>query len=149
MRIQLLLSSDETSQNLFNDDEEKSRIESYMLHTTGEVAERKSIDSSVESLQKVNDSLNSGYASALRRLIRNQKIYDISGCYPLKVERCIIRITSFDKDAETIAYKVLLISQDVEFLHGFGTYLVVKENVLYGDECLTFNLNNQLSISQL
>lgn len=128
---------------------ENSRLNYYVKETLYETHHHTSNLIAISEIERLNKLLAENYGKSILQEVRGYKFEDLTGCYKVGVNSATIRIASFDKDEKEVEAMLIIESEDLRLIKIYESYVIVQQESVYDLKCITFKLNDSLTIGEV
>ncbi|OWK71437.1 hypothetical protein [Pedobacter sp. AJM] len=130
-------------------DKGNSRLNYYIKETLYETHHHSSNRLGISELERLNRFLAENYGKSILQEVRGYKFEDLTGSYKVGTSSATIRIASFDNDEKEIEALLIIESEELRLVKIYESYLVVQQENIYNSKCITFKLNDSLTIGEI
>ncbi|MBT2561578.1 hypothetical protein J7E50_12105 [Pedobacter sp. ISL-68] len=149
MKLQKSLTLDEAVKESIIDDSSIGQLIYFLNESLYETPYRTSDRISNADMEKLNKYLADNYRRQIMNEIKGFKFDDLTGTYRIRVSLGTLRIASFDKDRKEIKASILLHSEELKLIRIYDSYLIAQQEAVFGSACITFKLNDTLTIGEM
>ncbi|QIL38091.1 hypothetical protein G7074_01630 [Pedobacter sp. HDW13] len=130
-------------------DKGNSRVNYYVRETLYETHHHSSNRLGISELERLNKLLAENYGKSILQEVRSYKFEDLTGSYKVGPSSATIRIASFDNDEKEVEALLIIESEELRLIKIYESYLIVQQESIYNSKCITFKLNDSLTIGEI
>jgi len=146
MRLQTAINFDDALASKLIDESGHRRLTNILEEALYETHRKTSSELTDVDLEKLNAYITRNYDSSILRIMKDFRFNDLTETFNVRPSVGHVRLIAFDKTTKDVKAKIILQSLELKMIRVFDCYIVTRYEELYGSQCITFKINDNLSI---
>jgi len=146
MKLQTVITLEEALESKLIDESDHKRLTNILEEALYETHRKTSYELTDVDLEKLNAYITRNYDSSILRIMKDFRFNDLTETFNIRPSVGSLRLIEFDKTTKDVKAKIILQSIELKMLRVYDCYIVTHYQELYGSQCITFKMHDNLSI---